>query len=213
MSQQNDDLHPSVPLGDVEINPDLAAYFDQSSQKHRHLCPRQILGVRMGLACAEHIGLEVPRKDKKMMVIVETDGCFISGVEAATGCSVNRRTMRVVDFGRIAATFINVKTEQAVRIAPRLDIRERAFLYAPNERRRYFAMLHGYQAMPTDELLMVEPVALSINLQELISRPGVRTNCERCGEEIINEREVVLNGKTLCRACAGQAYYVLPETK
>ncbi len=207
MTTTLDELHRSVPLEEVDVRPELADYFAVSAEKHRHLCPRQILGVRMGLACAEPLGLEVPRSDKKMMVIVETDGCFISGVEAASGCSVNRRTMRVVDFGRIAATFINVKTEQAVRISPQLDIRERAFNYAPDERRRYFAMLHGYQAMPQNELLTIQPVKLTVNLKELISRPGVRTNCTMCGEEVINERELFVDGSTVCRACAGSSYY------
>ena len=115
--------------------------------------------------------------------------------------------MRIVDFGRIAATLINIESEQAIRIAPQLDIRSKAFDYAPNEHRRYFAMLNGYQVMPARELLTLQPVKLTTPLRELISRPGVRTNCEQCGEEIINEREVQFTAQTLCRACAGASYY------
>lgn len=199
--------HPQVALDEVDLQPHLESLLSLSSQRHRHICPRQILGVRIGLAGATALGMDVPRGDKRMMVIVETDGCFISGVEAATGCSVNRRTMRVVDFGRISATLINVKTEQAVRVTPQLDIRSRAFDYAPDQKRRYFAMLHGYQAMPDSELLTIQPVKLTIDLQSIISRPGVRTNCHACGEEIINEREIFLEGKALCRACAGESFY------
>ena len=202
------DYLEAVDLKDVSLADALAPYLKHSAEKHHHLGPRQILGVRMGLAAGVALGMSVPRKDKKMLVLVETDGCFISGVEASSGCSVNRRTMRMIDFGRIAATFINVKTEQAVRIAPRQDIRERAKLYAPEERRRYFAMLHGYQRMPIHELLDVQPVQLTVSIKELISRPGVRVDCDVCGEEIINEREVVQDGKTVCRACAGAAYYL-----
>lgn len=116
--------------------------------------------------------------------------------------------MRVVDYGRIAATFVNVKTEVAVRIAPRHDIRQRALTYAPHEKRRYFAMLHAYQVMPLDVLFSVAPVALSINLREIISRPGVRVNCSRCGEEVINERERQIDGKPVCRACVESSYYL-----
>ncbi|MGB1250703.1 MAG: FmdE family protein [Candidatus Promineifilaceae bacterium] len=202
------DYLEAVDIGSVALAETLAPYLERSTLKHRHLCPRQILGVRMGLAGGAALGMDVPRQDKKMLVLVETDGCFISGVEASSGCSVNRRTMRVIDFGRIAATFVNVKTETAVRVAPKQNIRERAKLYAPEERRRYFAMLHGYQRMPIHELLTVEPVELTLSLKALISRPGVRVDCQQCGEEIINEREVFKDGQVICRACAGEAYYL-----
>ena len=199
--------HVHVELSEIDCEPALESLLAKSAEKHHHLCPREILGVRMGLVAGKALGMDVPRHDKKMLVLVETDGCFISGVEASSGCSVNRRTMRVIDLGRIAATFIHIKSGQAVRVAPRLDIRERAKLYAPDTRRRYFAMLKGYQRMPDDELLSVQPIELTVSVKELLSRPGIRVNCQLCGEEVINERELIRDGVTLCRACAGDAYY------
>lgn len=191
--------------------PDLAqleTLLAQSSARHTHLCPRQILGVRIGLAGAAALGLEIPRSDKRLLVIVETDGCFVDGVEVATGATVGHRTLRVEDYGKVAATFINVKTEEAVRVAPRLDVRQKASTYAPDEQRRYFAQLQAYQVMPDDELLDIRPVRLAGPVGDIVSRAGVRVNCERCGEEIINERELVRDGQLLCRGCAGPAYYV-----
>jgi formylmethanofuran dehydrogenase subunit E len=191
-------------------NPDqvrLERLLQQSSADHSHLCPRQVLGVRIGLAGAAALGLDVPRRDKRLLVIVETDGCFVDGLEAATGTTVGHRTLRVVDFGKIAATFINVQTDEAVRVAPRVDVRQRAYAYAPEERRHYFAQLAGYQVMPDAELLTIRPVRLATPVGDIISRAGVRASCERCGEEIINEREVVSGGRLLCRGCAGAAYY------
>lgn len=179
-----------------------------SAQHHRHLCPRQVLGVRLGLAGADRLGLVTPRTDKRLLVIVESDGCFVDGVSAASGCTVGHRTLRVEDYGKVAATFVDVKTGQALRLAPRLDVRQRAWRYAPGETRRYYAQLHAYQVMPDDELLMLTEVQLTTPLSTLISRPGVRLNCAGCGEEVINEREVYLEGAPYCRACAGQAYYV-----
>ncbi len=187
---------------------DLTTLLDQARARHNHLCPRQVLGVRIGLAGADALGIDVPLRQKNMLVLVETDGCFVSGVEVATGASVHRRTLRVVDYGKIAATFVDVASGRAVRIAPRRDVRERAWDYAKaGETRRYFAMLRGYQAMPLDELLHVEPVELTTPVAALISRAGARVDCARCGEEVINEREVVRSGKALCRACAGNGYY------
>ncbi len=184
-----------------------------SSAPHGHLCPRQILGVRLGLAGAKALNIEVPQQDKNLFAIVETDGCFISGVQTATGCAVNRRTMRIEDLGKIAVTFVNVKTEEAIRVAPKNDVREKAWEYAPkNEKKRYYAMLYGYQLMPEEELLKLEPVKLLNPVGNIISKAGVRVDCAKCGEEIINEREVVQDGIILCRTCAGQSYYLVPST-
>ena len=178
-----------------------------SSALHRHLCPRQVLGVRMGLLAGELLKLEVPQSDKRLLAIVETDGCFTDGVAVATNCWVGRRTLRVMDYGKVAATFIDTRTDAAWRIAPHPDARSAARAYAPQARNRWEAMLLGYQAMPVDELLVAQPVTLAVPLQTLLSRPAARALCARCGEEIINEREVVQEGVILCRACAWGAYY------
>lgn len=188
---------------------DLQALLQESAARHKHLCPRQVLGARIGLAGAAAVALTVPRRDKQLLVIVETDGCFADGVEVATGCTVGQRTLRIEDCGKVAATFINVNSEQAVRVAPQLDVRDRAYAYAPDERRPYFAQLQAYQVMPDAELLTLRAVILTPSIAAIVSRPGVRVNCTRCGEEILNEREVLVDGQLLCRTCAGRGYYAV----
>ena len=163
----------------------------------------------MGLAGAAELGISVPQTKKQLLAIVETDGCFISGVAAATACGVHRRTLRVKDYGKIAVTFVDTETAEAVRVAPQIGVRERARTYAPEHSKRYFAMLHGYQRMPTDELLTLTRVKLVRDIGDIISRAGVRVDCAACGEEIINEREQLKAGRNLCRACVGGAYYQL----
>ena len=198
-----------MPTAVVEqaISQTLQRALDVASARHQHLCPRQVLGARAAIAGTGLLELEVPRADKRLLVIVETDGCFVDGVEAVTEVSVGRRTLRVEDYGKIAATFVDVKTERALRVAPRVDVRERAWDYAPEQKRRYFAMLHGYQRMPDAELLSFEWVELAKPVAAIVSRAGARVNCGGCGEEIINEREVVGDGVSLCRSCAGGGYY------
>src|SRR5512141_2080362 len=88
-----------------------------SASRHSHLCPRQVLGARIGLAGAQALDLQTPQRNKRLLVILETDGCFADGIEAATGCSVGHRTMRVEDYGKIAATFVDIKQGRAVRVA------------------------------------------------------------------------------------------------
>ena len=181
----------------------------ESAKRHNHLCPRQVLGARIGLAGLAALGLETPVNKSTALVILESDGCFADGIEASTGASIGHRTLHVNDFGKIAATFADVKTGRAVRISPVLDARDRVLLYAPDEPQRYFALLQGYQVMPEAELLRYQEVALHPSLEELISKPAVRVNCDYCGEEIINEREVIREGVTLCRTCANDGYYLI----
>jgi formylmethanofuran dehydrogenase subunit E len=190
---------------------DIQKLLEASTRKHNHLCPRQILGVRIGLKGIAMLGLTAEEiAHKRMLIIAETDGCFIDGVVAATNCEFGRRTLRAEDYGKIAATFIDTKTERAYRIAPALDIREKAHAYAPDEPRHYFAQLQAYQIMPDNELLLIQEVRLNQAVAQIISRPGVRVNCDLCSEEIINQREIKQDGMTLCRTCAGQGYYQFP---
>jgi len=194
--------HPELPVSSFLTN-----LLKESSARHDHLCPRQVLGVRMGLAGLAAIGLEAPMPHKAALVIIETDGCFADGVEVATGATVGHRTLRVKDFGKIAAVFANVQTGQAVRLAPQLDIRERARLVAPQLKSRYYAQLKGYQVMPDAELFTLEGVLLEPPLVAIISRSGLRTKCDRCGEEIINARQMIVGKENLCAVCAGAGYY------
>jgi formylmethanofuran dehydrogenase subunit E len=174
---------------------------------HQHLCPRQVLGVRMGLLGGRWLGLGTPQTDKRLLTIVETDGCASDGIAVATGCWVGKRTMRVLDFGKVAATFVDTETSRAVRVTPSAASRQRAEDYAPEAGSRWEAYLLGYQRMPEAELLVAQEVRLALSVEKLLSRDGHRVNCDRCGEEIINEREVRQAGLTLCRYCAGEHYY------
>lgn len=163
------------------------------------------------MVAGEALGLELPQSDKRLYAIVETDGCASDGIAVATNCWVGRRTMRVEDYGKVAAAFVDTLTGQTIRIAPRFDARDRAHQYAPEARNRWEAMLLGYQRMPSNELLVVQHVVLKTPVEQLISHAGERIVCDRCGEEILNQREIVREGVRLCRSCAGEAYYRLTD--
>lgn len=188
----------------------LEQLLETSAAFHRHLCPRQVLGVRMGLLAGSLLDLEVPNRDKQLLTIAETDGCAADGLSAGTGCSVGNRLMRVLDFGKVAATFVHLRSGGAYRIAPRDGIRAAARREVPHARSRWHAQLQAYQLLPDLDLFAVQEVQLSISLEKLLSKPGYRVNCDLCGEEVINEREVIVGSSILCRACAGQGYYHAP---
>ncbi len=199
--------HATLPPGIALADPRLSALLEQCAALHAHLCPRQVLGVRMGLLGGRLLGLDVPQTGKRLLAFVETDGCAADGVSVATGCTVGHRTLRVIDFGKVAVTLVDGETQRAVRVIPSPHSRTLAARYAPDARSRWHAQLIAYQIMPDDELLIARPVTLRVSLEALLSKPGRRVTCEVCGEEIINEREVVHEGVVLCRACAGERYY------
>ncbi len=186
---------------------DLKPLLDESSSHHNHLCPRQILGVRIGLAGAAAVGLEPRVPGKRLLAIIESDGCFADGVIAATGCTVGHRTLRVEDYGKVAATLVDTKTGLAVRVAPVSGIRQLACSYIPEEARHYFAQMQAYQTLPDASLFSFTSVQLTTPIEQIVSRPGLRVDCAFCGEEIINEREIILEGKPYCMACGRGGYY------
>lgn len=187
--------------------PSLPELLDATTALHHHLCPRQVLGVQMGRRAGALLGLTLPQTEKRLLTIVETDGCFADGVAVATNCWVGRRTMRVEDYGKAAAVFVDTFTDRALRLAPHPTVRVRAPAFAPEASSSWEAMLLGYQLMDPAEMFVIQAVELVTPVETLISRPGLRVTCDRCGEEIINAREVRQGGKTLCHACAGHGYY------
>jgi len=186
---------------------EIQEYLATSATAHKNLCPRQVLGVRMGRYAARLLGFDPLQVEKRLLVIVETDGCFATGVSTTTRCTIGSRNLRIEDLGKSAATFTDTKLRRSVRIAPSADARALAEQYAPDVPDRWEAMLQGYQRIPDELLFSWQSVELLTSIEAIFSRPGVRTACQVCGEEIMNEREVIRDGQALCRSCAGFSYY------
>lgn len=178
----------------------------EAAQFHGHLCPGVVLGVRMTLAGCAALGMACPRDaGKRLVVIVEIDRCATDAIQALTGVSLGKRTLKHLDFGKMAATFVDTAARTAVRVAARDQARAEAGAWAPGEPDPRRAQLVAYQLMPEDTLLRVEPVAI---LPGLLDRRRSRVTCELCGEDVSYQRELQMGGRLLCRACAGEAYYM-----
>jgi formylmethanofuran dehydrogenase subunit E len=186
-------------------------FLEPLSRLHRLVCPRQVLGVRVALLAARALDVPFPQADKRSLVLPELDGCFADGLMVVSNCSVGHRTLRVVDLGKLAATVVDTATRRAVRVWPQPGIRVAACAYADGEARTWHAQRLGYARMPDSDLLFVECVPLPPEAAPLMGRWDTRTECSRCGEEVFNDRHIVLDGQAVCRTCGTRAGLIVRD--
>ena len=186
----------------------------ESTKTHGHLCPGQVLGVRMSMLGLRKINILDPRgKDRKnLLVFVEMDRCATDAVQSVTGCTLGHRTMKFLDYGKMAATFLNLRTNMTVRVIAREDSRGKTKDYFPEVLDKYAAQLEAYKVMSDDELFDVMEVCVKLRLEDMPGRPLRRVQCDLCGEHVQDMRELYRNGKVLCSACANGAYYELKDS-
>lgn len=187
--------------------------LEESARIHGHLCPGQVLGVKMSMLGLREAGIDEPKgKDRKNIIIfVEMDRCATDAVQSVTGCSLGHRTMKFMDYGKMAATFLNLKTGRAVRVLAREESRQTAKNLFPEIEDKYAAQLEAYKVMSDDELFEVSEVKVAINPEDMPGRPLRRVKCDSCGEQVQDMREVEKQGKILCRPCAHAGYYSTVE--
>jgi formylmethanofuran dehydrogenase subunit E len=179
--------------------------LDEAVRFHGDECPGQVLGVRMACAGCRDVGIDDPRTaGKSLIVFVEVDRCAVDAIQALTGVSLGKRTMKFLDYGKAAATFVNTVTGGSVRVAARESARARAVQLMPAEPDARRAMIAAYRVMDEDALLDIAPVTIAPGW---LDRPRVRVACAHCGEGVNYRREVVVDGRALCHACARPAYY------
>lgn len=185
------------------------ALLEESVKVHGHLCPGQVLGVRMSMLGLREIGVSDPKgiDRKSLIVFVEMDRCATDAVQSVTGCSLGKRSMKFLDYGKMAATYMNLKTSKAVRIVAREDSRDKAKGLFPDIENKYTAQLEAYKVMGDEELFDVMKVAVCIRPEDMPGRPLRRVRCDSCGEHVQDMREIRKNGRILCKPCAEGGYY------
>jgi formylmethanofuran dehydrogenase subunit E len=189
----------------------LDEFLADAAQAHGHLCAGQVLGVRMAMLGLEKLGIDDPRgKDRKRLVtFVEIDRCATDAVAVVTGCRLGKRALKFRDWGKVAATFIDVASGRAVRIAAKESSKELARQAHPELADKNQQQMLAYRELATDDLFDVRWVKVALGPEEFPGYKGERTVCEACGEGINFHREVRREGKVLCRSCAGERYYEL----
>jgi formylmethanofuran dehydrogenase subunit E len=198
----------------MKIAPDFESLLSESVRIHGHLCAGQVLGVRMSMLGLREAGISDPKgKDRKnIIVFVEMDRCATDAVQSVTGCSLGHRTMKFMDYGKMAATFLNLATGKAVRIFAREDSRQKAKDMFPGIENKYAAQLEAYKIMSDDELFDVAEVTVKVASEDMPGRPMRRVQCDSCGEHVQDMREVCQDGRVLCVPCATGGYYEVKES-
>lgn len=182
-----------------------------AEQAHGHLCAGQILGVRMAMLGCHRLGISEPRgKDRKRLVtFIEIDRCATDAIGVVTGCRLGKRALKFRDWGKMAATFIDLADSRAIRIVAKESSKARAKELYPEIENKNQQQMRAYREMPEDELFSGQWVAVPLDAKEFPGYKGERVACDECGEGINYDRFVRRDGKTLCMACANpqERYY------
>lgn len=187
-----------------------------SARAHGHLCPGQVVGVRMAMLGCRLIGLDTPRElpqIKKLIVYVEIDRCATDAISYVTGVKLGRRSLKFVDNGIMAATFVNLESGKAFRIVSTESSRDLASEYAPGIDDARQRQLEAYKNMPDDDMFTVTPVWVDVPVHNLPGPTRFKARCASCGIIVRDKKEVLVGERTLCRACAHGAYYQPLETR
>jgi len=186
----------------------------ESVAAHGHLCPGQIVGVRLAMLGLRLLGLTVPPtlpELKRLIVFVEMDRCTGDAVAHTTGVKLGRRSLKFVDYGIMAATFIDLMTGKAFRVVSTEESRDLAALYAPCEADRRRQQLHAYKVMPDAVMFRVQEVEVNLSEFDLPGPTRRKVACDECGQVVRDGREVMREGRSYCRPCAQGAYFRKPR--
>jgi formylmethanofuran dehydrogenase subunit E len=188
-------------------------YVRDAELAHGHLCAGQVLGVRLAMLGLQKLGIEDPHgKDRKRLVtFVEIDRCATDAVAVVTGCRLGKRALKFRDWGKMAATFVDVSTGKAVRVAARESSKALARQMHPEIDNKNQQQMTAYSEMAAEDLFATEWVKVDLTPEDFPGFKGERIVCEVCGEGINFRREVKRDGKILCRGCAGERYYTPTE--
>jgi len=187
----------------------LDEYLRDAEIAHGHLCAGQVLGVRLAMVGITQLGIHDPQgKDRKRLVtFVEIDRCATDAVGVVTGCRLGKRALKFRDWGKMAATFVDLETGKAIRVAAKESSKTLARSMHPEITNKNQQQMLAYREMSEDDLFAMQWVKVDLPPEEFPGYKGERMTCEVCGEGINFRREVHRDGKLLCRGCAGENYY------
>jgi formylmethanofuran dehydrogenase subunit E len=184
----------------------LDEYLELAERAHGHMCAGQVLGVRLAMLGVRELGLDPVKDRKRMVTYVEIDRCMTDAVALVANCRLGKRALKFLDWGKVAATFVDLQTQRAIRVVAKETAKQKAREMFPALDKEQ-GQQKAYRVMPDEEMFAKQWVSVEVKPEDLPGFKGPRVACAMCGEGINFKREVVKEGRTLCRACAGERYY------
>lgn len=174
-----------------------ATLLKEAIASHGHVCAGIESGTRMAICGLQRIGIGDPKgaDRKKLIVFVEIDRCATDAIMSVTGCRPGKRTMKIMDYGKMAATFINLESGKAVRVISKA---------------RKEGEMPNFVVAADEELFSITDVEVPLRPEDLPGRPVRTALCDSCGEKILDGRETEYQGKTVCKPCLNQNRYYVP---
>jgi len=187
----------------------LAEYEELAAIAHGHLCAGQILGLRLAMFGMNLLGLEDPagRDRKRLVTYVEIDRCATDAITVVTGCRLGKRALKFRDFGKMAATFCDVRENRAVRISAKESSKQQAKEMFPEIADKNTQQMTAYREMAEEDLFEHAWVRVFIPPEEFPGYKGEKRSCAECGESISFERFERRGDEIVCLSCAGARYY------
>jgi formylmethanofuran dehydrogenase subunit E len=185
----------------------LPEYLELAAVTHGHICAGQVLGVRLAMLGLRELGITDPIAERKRIVTyVEIDRCVTDAVALVANCRLGKRALKFRDWGKVAATFCDLQTGRAIRVAAKESSKQAARELFPDLPREE-GQQKAYAQLSDEILFDTKWVKVEIKPEDLPGFKGPRVVCAECGEGINFSREVTADGRTLCRSCAGECYF------
>ncbi|RJX30110.1 MAG: formylmethanofuran dehydrogenase [Desulfarculus sp.] len=198
------ELPPTPPREQVE------RLVAASARAHGHLCPGQVIGVRMSILGLGLLGYPCPLpypEIKSLLGVVEIERCLSDAVAVATGLRFGRGSLKLINLGLLASTFWDLGSRRGVRLLSREEARALAPVYASDMEGEHAQQTEAYKVMPNSELFQAQWVALSLPPHELPGQRPPKVPCERCGVPVRSGQVRRQGDQSLCAVCAGGAYF------
>ncbi|HHT18864.1 MAG: FmdE family protein [Euryarchaeota archaeon] len=183
-------------------------YLDKGKEFHGDVCAGIVIGTKIALTGLKELGMNPDEHNRDLMVYVEIDRCMADAVQAVTGITMGHRTLKYKDYGKFAATFLDLSNGKAVRVSAIENPQStQSNEKSDDERPDMKKMVEKLIKTPEKDLLLIEEVEVDVGEHEIPGFPKFRAYCEECGDKVMDRREVIVDGRTLCKACAEGPYY------
>ena len=188
----------------VKTMTDFDTLLDIAKEFHGEICPGIVMGTRMTIAGLRELGMVPHTKNQNLMVYIEVDRCPVDAIQAICGVSIGRRTLKIMNYGIFAATFIDTRSSKAVRVS-----------FLPKWPEHLQDMMDFGKIVcnaPEEEVFRIQEVSITIPSEEKPGFPTRKNTCSRCNEQIMDGKEEIIENVPVCKKCAYNPYYSIIGT-